>query len=330
MLVPESADRLHVYSGGKLQDVLGTGPGATNDVAQLSLRDEVVVLADNLGRPKNRYYKGQPKGLSGHVYAVKAASLPKPEVQRGRVPDLFRLSGFIPGHRKGENGAAADIVTWTIKPTGKKPLILELNELPVPGMLLINDEPIDFWQNGKESIARYVLEPGVGAFTGGRNKVTLSLCAPLDRRDQLTRHVKLHQVTQVVTQRGQWSFCPWRLPEDSEFEALPSGNQSLPSQPAWFRARFNVKTTSVPLWLEPRGMTKGQIYVNGHNAGRYFMATREGKQVPPQKHYYLPEPWLRTDAPNELLIFDEHGRDPRKCRLVYNAMGPYNSEARAR
>ena len=33
------------------------------------------------------------------------------------------------------------------------------------------------------------------------------------------------------------------------------------------------------------------------NVGRYFNATRTGKPVGPQSRYYLPEPWLRTDAP---------------------------------
>jgi hypothetical protein len=26
---------------------------------------------------------------------------------------------------------------------------------------------------------------------------------------------------------------------------------------------------------------------------------------------------------NELVLFDEHGRNPAKCRLAYDAMGPY-------
>ena len=64
-------------------------------------------------------------------------------------------------------------------------------------------------------------------------------------------------------------------------------------------------------------MSKGQIYLNGHNVGRYYHATRTGRSVGPQERYYLPEPWLQTDTPNELLLFDEHGRSPVACRLVY-------------
>ncbi len=181
-------------------------------------------------------------------------------------------------------------------------------------------------------MVRYVLEAGVGSFTGGRNAIKLALFETLERKDQLDRHVTLHQVTQVLTQRGQWAFQPWRTPNADAFAALPaaSNSKALPAQPRWYRTEFNVKEATVPLWLEPRGMTKGQIILNGHNVGRYFVATAEGKAVPPQKLYYLPESWLRADEPNELLLFDEHGRDPRNCRLVYNRMGPYGSEGRGR
>ena len=71
------------------------------------------------------------------------------------------------------------------------------------------------------------------------------------------------------------------------------------------------------LWLEPNGMSKGQIFINGHNAGRYFVATPDGEPIESQTRYYLPEPWLKTDGPNELLLFDEHGKNPAKCKLVY-------------
>jgi len=77
------------------------------------------------------------------------------------------------------------------------------------------------------------------------------------------------------------------------------------------------------LFLESNGMSKGQIYINCRNAGRYFVATHTGKKVPPQSRYYLPEPWLNADGENELILFDEHGRTPNKCKLVYDPLGPY-------
>ena len=71
-------------------------------------------------------------------------------------------------------------------------------------------------------------------------------------------------------------------------------------------------------------MSKGQLYLNGHDLGRYWVATANGKAVGPQKHWYLPEPWLK-DGDNELTLFDEHGKHPAKCRLLYNPMGPHHT-----
>jgi len=33
--------------------------------------------------------------------------------------------------------------------------------------------------------------------------------------------------------------------------------------------------------------------------------------------YFIPGPWVNPDQENEILIFDEHGGNPTKCRLVY-------------
>jgi len=79
----------------------------------------------------------------------------------------------------------------------------------------------------------------------------------------------------------------------------------------------------MPLFFEPRGLSKGQLFLNGHNLGRYFQATRDGEAVGPQTQLYLPEPWLHTAQPNTLTLFDEHGHSPTQTRLVYNAMGPF-------
>src|SRR5262249_30714922 len=123
-----------------------------------------------------------------------------------------------------------------------------------------------------------------------------------------------------LTEKAEWSFAPWSLPSEKSFRHAPSTSAN---QPAWFRCRFNISHTAAPLWLEPVGMSKGQFYLNGHNLGRYFVATASGKTVPPQHRYYLPEAWLKVGELNELMLFDEHGKAPSKCRLAYDAMGPY-------
>lgn len=336
MLAPLSGDRLHVYGEGKLQALLGVAPGATDAPVQMRLAGEIVVLADNLGRPAAHAYEPQPKGLVDHIHVVRQARLAKPGGESVPPADPFELSGYVPLARRGaEQLGATEALLWHVKPTGRKPMIFELGELPLPGVVSVNGHPVSLHHPAVlGGPTRLVLTPGEGGFTGGRNELRLTPLAGVDKPGdlgkQIEKHVHLLQSTGPVTGRAQWSFCPWRVPADDAFNAMPGSSKSLPSQPAWFRAEFTVSDASVPLWLEPRGMSKGQIFLNGHNVGRYFVATRQGKAVGPQKHYYLPEPWLRTDAPNELLLFDEHGRDPRQCRLTHNRMGPYHSEPRAR
>jgi hypothetical protein len=49
-------------------------------------------------------------------------------------------------------------------------------------------------------------------------------------------------------------------------------------------------------------MGKGQVWLNGRNAGRYW-------QIGPQEWIKLPESWLEGE--NELLLLDEQGCQPR-------------------
>lgn len=317
---PESGDRLHVYADKKLQKVLGFGPGADSKPTPCKLAATTVVLADNLGRYNYGQCMGEKKGLFGHLYNVRAARLAKPKTVTERAFDPFQIAGFVHSFRRGELPVTESLV-WTIKPTGRNPMILSIDGLPARGTWLLNGEPLALYL-GEHSgrWARYVLIPGEKGFKAGRNELKFSPLQPIGPKVNVLKHVTLYQATGTPTAKAEWAFCGWRVPERDAFDKLP---KTLPPQPAWFRCEFTVSDATCPLWFEPRGLSKGQLYLNGHNVGRYFVATRDRKAVPPQRLYYLPEPWLKTDAANELLIFDEHGFNPSRSRLVYNAMGPY-------
>jgi len=77
--------------------------------------------------------------------------------------------------------------------------------------------------------------------------------------------------------------------------------------PAFFRTTFQAKPPGdlgpCPIYrLSTKGLTRGNVWLNGHNLGRY-----------PEKikidGIYLPECWLK-DGPNDLTIFDEEGTVP--------------------
>ncbi len=319
LLAPQMGDRLHVYADGRLTQILGDGPNAANGPTPLRLSGDIVILADNLGRCSDGWRLGEPKGLFGHIYAVRQARLGKPKVVAGHAPDLFELGGFFQFARRGDQ-PPADALVWRVKPDGRKPLIFDIDRLPGRAMLLVNNRPVGAYDADQTAgKGRFLLEVG-RHITGGRNELKLALFAKHNARTNLNKHIHLYQTTANLTAKASWAFARWLLPSDDDFAPLA---KTRPAQPCWYRSTFSAAHTDAPLWLEPRGMSKGQVFINGHNAGRYFVATRTGKAMPPQKRYYLPEPWLRTDGPNELLLFDEHGRSPTQCKLVYDPMGPY-------
>ena len=75
--------------------------------------------------------------------------------------------------------------------------------------------------------------------------------------------------------------------------------------PTWFRTTFTAptSTTSLPIWrFIPRGLSRGSVWLNGHNLGRY-------PEKVPVSGLYLPENWL-VNGTNTLEVFDEEGAAP--------------------
>jgi len=320
LMLPQGGDRLHIYQSGKLKTVLGEGPGAQRDPVSLTLSDDVIVLADNLGRRSGGAHLGEPKGMADHLYTVEAVKLNQPKRISERAADPFALTGYVPGHRKGYL-PPSESLAWTVKPLNRKPMIVQIDGLPQDAVLLVNDTPFAFYAAGEHGPVRCLLDPKAqDAVTGGQNQIKLSPMKPFEKKVNATKHFSVYQVKETITAKAQWHFAPWQVPNDEAFATPPA---SLPAQPGWFRATFNLKQTAMPLFLEPRGMSKGQLFLNGYNIGRYFQNTREGKHVGPQNQYYLPELWLRADEPNALTLFDEHGHSPSHVRLVYNPTGPF-------
>lgn len=320
ILLHDGGDRLHLYQQGKLAALIGNGEGASHQPTAVKLSGAVTVLADQLGR----YGYGQEvgkdqKGLADHLYTVKPIKAGKPEHVKQSAGDPFAVEALAYHQRAGVR-PMAEALAWTIKPESRRPIIVEIDGLDQPCVISVNDQPVRYYaaqlSGGR---VRVLLDPADdGPMTGGKNLIKLELLEPLSEGVKIDMHVLFHQTTGTATPNDGWSFTPWTIPtsDDVNWRDVP---KTLPSQPSWLRGTFNVEATDVPLWLEPHGLSKGQIILNGHNVGRYWQQTREGKIIGPQERYYLPEPWLKIDEPNELMLFDEHGRTAEKCRLVYGA-----------
>jgi beta-galactosidase len=83
--------------------------------------------------------------------------------------------------------------------------------------------------------------------------------------------------------------------------------------PAWYRTEFNwtppAATGLYPiLRVSMRDLSRGFVWLNGHNLGRY-------PEKVPVDGLYLPECWL-TPGRNVLLVFDEEGKSPATVHLT--------------
>jgi beta-galactosidase len=114
----------------------------------------------------------------------------------------------------------------------------------------------------------------------------------IDRKG-ITERVELAGVTLM-----NWSVYP--LPMESGFlRGLVYAPPDTATGPAFFRTTFTVDVPA-DTYLDMAGWTKGIVWVNGKNLGRFWNAG-------PQQKLYLPGVWLRKGE-NELVVFDLAGK----------------------
>jgi beta-galactosidase len=127
----------------------------------------------------------------------------------------------------------------------------------------------------------------------------------------------------LVENMGRINFGPYLLDRKGITEGIRFGNQYLfgwtihtllmqdlsglvyekgaPRQqenPSFYKGTFRVDELA-DTFLELKGWTKGVVFVNGFNLGRYW-------HIGPQKTLYVPAPLLR-EGTNELVLFELHG-----------------------
>jgi len=105
-------------------------------------------------------------------------------------------------------------------------------------------------------------------------------------------------ITDRVTLNGMtlmnWQTC--LLPMDEKFVSglktkYPEGfNNGL-----FFKGEFSLTETG-DTYFDMRKYSRGIVYVNGHNLGRFW-------NVGPQQRLYCPEGWLKKGR-NEIIVFD--------------------------
>ena len=107
-------------------------------------------------------------------------------------------------------------------------------------------------------------------------------------------------ITDRVTLNGM-TLMNWKvfnLPMDKKFiYNLRSSGKTPNKQGIFFKGNFSLIRTG-DTFFDVSNFTKGVVWVNGHNLGRFW-------DIGPQKRLYCPASWIMQGM-NELLIFDLH------------------------
>lgn len=321
LAAPQAADRLLVALDGQIVGVLGTGPGAEPHLL-LSLRKgahTLVMLADNMGRACEGIELGEPKGLFGPVWETRILRVARPTIETGTPINLLAFQSPLWDVHAGET-TLPQRITWTIMHRRHTPLFLHLAGLEVRGLVLHNDEPVRFVDRGGPSWI--VME--ADRLSRGRNRFQF---APLreagdgaDRLDALGAHlsaqVSFLEGSVELSRSADWAFARWEPPAATAYQPTARASAAGFRGPSWWRGSFVHADIDTPLAIDLTGMRKGQIYIDGRHLGRYFVSTATGRQVGPQTRYLVPAPWLSSGSATELVLFDEHGGNPWRTRLV--------------
>jgi hypothetical protein len=186
------------------------------------------------------------------------------------------------------------------------PVHFSFTDLPRAVALSCNGRIVAFWE-GHGGFGDFTLR---NELTKGKNELTLLFWGEV--KPESLANVRLHLLEENLTQDAKWSWRPWEMPAGKPLAAAAG-------MPAWYSTTFKrapartVAGTELPLFVEIKGAGKGQLFINGHNAGRFWT-------IGPQEYYYLPECWL--EANNELKLFVEHGEKPQ-VNLEYRPQGPF-------
>lgn len=317
LLSPLLGDRVHFFVNGELKALIGRGPGAKDQPFDLTLpsgQTELVGLIDNLGRYAGGNDMHEGKGVVSHLYEVATFKLGNPEIVQSAPIRPFDTQPYIEGLSDNAATCGNDL-SWTFTHRRKSDLILDISGAACQAIILLNDAPIAFY-SGQTGRPKFQMVLNNDIIKRGQNQLRFATLQWPEETD-LAAAVSMFEIKSVLTDSAAWSFAKWECPKDREF-TTPSKTalKSMSGRPAWFKARFTPKKIESPLWLELPGLSKGQLFINGMNLCRYFAATQTGKVVGPQKRYFLPSAWLKRNEENELLIFDEHGRDPSRVRIV--------------
>jgi len=303
LMLPDCEDRATLFLNGSLLGVWGRQEGVTRKPIVAGVAkgtNAMVILADNLGRHCSGLRLGEQKGLFGPIYEVQQMPIHKPK--------LSRLDKFprrvVPRPMSHLTGELEALPAWSLDLDFSlrqvTPIHFSFAGVPHHAAVLCNDRVLGFYPCRELNFGDLTL---TAALRKGKNAFRLLLWG--DVAPGVVDKLRFDSLLNSLETTLSWR--PWQMP-------VEGGPVVGKDQPAWYATTFNYSPSDRPLFLHVAGAKKGQIFVNGHNVGRFWA-------VGPQQCYYLPRCWLGQK--NELLLFEEQGNLPRRTRLEFRSAGPY-------
>ena len=296
-------DRAAVY----LNDTYVGTVGSQSTFARLPIEcktgnNNLIILADGMGRYNFTSRLGETKGVCGPVYiggeVVQVARWDcmanRLQVQLSVPPGhglLLRLSAL----REPMRLVVAGKVTYQHRGIHVDDEFVEVDVGHIANHQGVIDIALEYDSD--------VLTPQPGPTL---KAVSYSLAGELNERWSVKSGI-VGEDTQIEMDMGVFSELSWE-------PAIPRQEWIVDTLPKLFRTSFDVDISNVgpftrPIKLMTTGLSKGVIWVNGHNLGRYW-------DIGPQTALYVPIGWLCKH--NEVVIFDEHGCSPADVRFVHS------------
>ncbi|MFD2114552.1 beta-galactosidase [Paenibacillus yanchengensis] len=295
IILPALGDTARVYLNG-VEQLLITQVGAASIPVQLASGDnKLQILIQHMGSLNFSPFQGEVKGLSGAIYRDGAtidmrsnwqlpAELGAATVQLDEVVDIAESTLLTRTFTKDSAFNKAVIVGG------------------IGGTLIINGKTVEMPRY--EEWFHYHVVDISDYLVDGENTITMSIFkTPLYRLDIHLYHTD-HALTEVT-------MTPIATPQQINNTLAVNDTSSV--SPTWFRTTFAkpaIAANCKPGFkLRLNGLSKGRLLLNGIDLGRYW-------QVGPQEDYKVPVSWLRDE--NELILFDETGKQPTAIQFVYD------------
>ncbi len=305
LMLPDCEDRATLFLNGSLLGVWERQGGRPRSpiVAQVVKgANTMVILADNLGRHCRGLMLGELKGLWGPICEVKEMPIRKfaltrlDKFPRRVVPRM--MSHLIP--------ELEYMPAWSLDVdfglSQVAPIHFSFAGVPHHAAVLCNDRVMGFYPCCGANFGDLML---TAALRKGKNAFRLLLWG--DVQAGVADKLRFDSLQETLDAAVSWR--PWQMP-------VEGGPVVGKDQPAWYTTSFHYTPSDSALFLHVAGAKKGQVFLNGHNLGRFWT-------VGPQQHYYLPRCWLGQT--NELLLFEDQGNLPRRTRLDFCPAGPYRT-----